>query len=147
MDGLLIDTAPLALRNRALALAGAGLMFTQGAGFALWGIAGQYIPPAAAICSAAAAGVLAVTTLRPRQPPRRGRPGAAQRPSGTAISPSRDQSSCGTTTFTIFGVRTRKRRQGPLGIPEMRGLDVRVRGLAVAERLDQHVLGRVRQAP
>ena len=55
-DGLLIDTAPLAPRNRALALAGAGTMFTQGAGFALWGTAGQYIPPTAAIPVAAAAG-------------------------------------------------------------------------------------------
>jgi hypothetical protein len=36
IDGLLIDTAPPDLRNRALALAGAGIMFTQGAGFALW---------------------------------------------------------------------------------------------------------------
>jgi hypothetical protein len=69
-DGLLIDTAPLALRNRALALAGAGMMFTQGAGFALWGIAGQYIPPTAAISLAAATGALAATTLRPQRPPR-----------------------------------------------------------------------------
>ena len=65
IDGLLIGTAPRALRNRALALAGAGLMFTQGAGFALWGIVGQYIPPTAAIPLAAAAGALAITTLRP----------------------------------------------------------------------------------
>ena len=90
MDGLLIDTAPLALRNRALALAGAGMMFTQGAGFALWGIAGQYIPPAAAICSAAAAGVLAVTTLRPRRPPRSARRGGRRaRLSGLRAPPSR----------------------------------------------------------
>jgi hypothetical protein len=68
MDGLLIDTAPLSLRNRALALAGAGMMFTQGAGFALWGIAGEYLPPTAAIALAAAVGALAATGLRPRQP-------------------------------------------------------------------------------
>jgi hypothetical protein len=37
IDGLLIDTAPPDLRNRALAPAGAGIMVTQGAGFALWG--------------------------------------------------------------------------------------------------------------
>jgi hypothetical protein len=43
IGGLLIDTAPPDLRNRALALAGARMMFTQGAGFALWGIAGQYL--------------------------------------------------------------------------------------------------------
>ena len=69
IDGLLIDTAPLTLRNRALALAGAGIMFTQGAGFALWGIAGQYLPPTAAIPAAAAAGALAATILRPQRPP------------------------------------------------------------------------------
>ena len=65
MDGLLIDTAPSGLRNRALALAGAGLMFTQGAGFALWGIAGQYAPLAVVIPVAAVCGGLAVVTLRP----------------------------------------------------------------------------------
>jgi hypothetical protein len=67
IDGLLIDTAPRSLRNRALALAGAGLMFTQGAGFALWGIAGQYLPVAVVIPLAATAGVLAATILRPRR--------------------------------------------------------------------------------
>ena len=66
-DGLLIGTAPLTLRNRALALAGAGMMFTQGAGFAVWGVVGQYLPATAAICLAAVVGVLAVITLRPRQ--------------------------------------------------------------------------------
>lgn len=65
LDGLLIDTAPADLRNRALALAGAGIMFTQGVGFALWGIAGQYLPVAVVIPLAAAAGVLAAFTLRP----------------------------------------------------------------------------------
>jgi predicted MFS family arabinose efflux permease len=66
LDGLLIDTAPADLRNRALALAGAGLMFTQGAGFALWGVAGQYLPVTVVIPLAAAAGVLAATALRPQ---------------------------------------------------------------------------------
>jgi MFS family permease len=70
IDGLLIDTAPPELRNRALALAGAGLMFTQGAGFALWGIAGQYVPLAVVIPMAAAGGALAVVTLRPLPRPR-----------------------------------------------------------------------------
>jgi predicted MFS family arabinose efflux permease len=67
LDGLLIDAAPADLRNRALALAGAGLMFTQGVGFALWGIAGQYLPVAVVIPLAAAAGVLAACALRPLQ--------------------------------------------------------------------------------
>jgi hypothetical protein len=67
MDGLLIDTAPAGLRNRALALTGAGIMFTQGAGFALWGIAGQYLPVTVVILLAATAGVLAAALLRPRR--------------------------------------------------------------------------------
>src|SRR5262252_5803479 len=66
VDGLLIETAPPGLRNRALALAAAGLMFTQGAGFALWGLAGQYLPVTATIPLAATAGALAATILRPR---------------------------------------------------------------------------------
>jgi predicted MFS family arabinose efflux permease len=70
MDGLLIDTAPSGLRNRALALAGAGLMFTQGAGFALWGMAGQWVPVTVVIPLAAIAGVLACTLLRPQRPAR-----------------------------------------------------------------------------
>jgi hypothetical protein len=65
MDGLLVATAPPALRNRALALSSAGLMFTQGAGFALWGIAGQYIPLPVVIPLAAAAGAVAVIAFRP----------------------------------------------------------------------------------
>jgi predicted MFS family arabinose efflux permease len=73
-DGLLIDTAPSGLRNRALALAGAGIMFTQGAGFALWGAAGQYLPLTATIALAAAAGALAATFLRPQRPPKPSQP-------------------------------------------------------------------------
>ena len=72
IDGLLIDAVPPALRSRALALYSAGLMFTQGAGFALWGIAAQYAPPVVVIPMAALAGVVVVVTLRPhplRQPP------------------------------------------------------------------------------
>jgi predicted MFS family arabinose efflux permease len=70
IDGLLIDTAPSGLRNRALALAGAGMMFTQGAGFALWGVVGQYLPSTVAIALAAAAGAAAAVVLRPQRPPR-----------------------------------------------------------------------------
>ncbi len=42
-------------------------MFTQGAGFALWGIAGQYLPVTVVIPLAAAAGVVTATILRPRR--------------------------------------------------------------------------------
>jgi hypothetical protein len=65
LDGLLISTAPEELRGRTLALSSAGLMFIQGAGFALWGIAGQYAPVTAVIPAAAAAGILVVLLLRP----------------------------------------------------------------------------------
>ncbi|HEY2277805.1 MAG TPA: MFS transporter [Streptosporangiaceae bacterium] len=65
LDGLLVATAPAALRSRALALSQAGLMFTQGAGFALWGIAGQYAPLPVVIPLAAAAGGVAAIAFRP----------------------------------------------------------------------------------
>ena len=65
LDGLLVAVAPSGLRNRALALSNTGLMFTQGAGFALWGLAGQYAPLPAVIPAAAIAGAVAVIALRP----------------------------------------------------------------------------------
>jgi MFS family permease len=67
IDGALIEAAPPQLRNRALALASAGLMFTQGLGFALWGVVGQYVPLTVTIPLAAAAGAIAAITLRPEQ--------------------------------------------------------------------------------
>jgi hypothetical protein len=68
LDGLMISEAPAELRGRVLALASAGLMFTQGVGFAFWGVAGQFAPVTAVIPAAAAAGVLVVLLLRPRVP-------------------------------------------------------------------------------
>ncbi|HWG64316.1 MAG TPA: MFS transporter [Streptosporangiaceae bacterium] len=74
LDGLLIESAPPELRNRALAMASAGLMVTQGAGFALWGVVGQFVPVSVVIPAAALAGALAVVMLagrgltRPRAP-------------------------------------------------------------------------------
>ena len=65
LDGLMIGEAPPELRGRVLALASAGLMFIQGAGFALWGIAAQYFPVTVVIPAAAAAGILVVLLLRP----------------------------------------------------------------------------------
>jgi predicted MFS family arabinose efflux permease len=65
IDGALIEAAPPPLRNRALALAGAGLMFTQGLGFALWGVIGQYVPLTVTIPLAAIAGGIAVAVFRP----------------------------------------------------------------------------------
>ncbi len=65
MDGLLVTTAPPELRNRALALNSAGLMFTQGAGFALWGLAGQYVSLPVVIAAAGVLGAVAVVAFRP----------------------------------------------------------------------------------
>jgi hypothetical protein len=65
LDGLMIAEAPEELRGRVLGLASAGLMFIQGAGFALWGIATQYLPVTVVIPAAAAAGILVVLLLRP----------------------------------------------------------------------------------
>ena len=65
MDGLLVATAPPALRSRALALSSAGPDVHPGTGFALWGIAGQYAPLPVVIPLAALAGAAAVILLRP----------------------------------------------------------------------------------
>ena len=75
IDGALIDVTPPPLRNRALALSTTGLMFTQGAGFALWGVVAQYLPLPVTIPLAAAAGTTAVLALRPVSPRRGGRHG------------------------------------------------------------------------
>jgi hypothetical protein len=42
-------------------------MFTQGVGFAFWGLAGQFAPLAAVIPAAAGVGAVVVLTLRPRR--------------------------------------------------------------------------------
>ncbi len=44
-------------------------MFIQGAGFALWGLAAQYLPVTVVIPAAAAAGILVVLLLRPAPGP------------------------------------------------------------------------------
>jgi hypothetical protein len=65
IDGLLVDAAPEHLRSRALAAGSAGLMFTQGVGFAFWGLAGQFIPLVLVIPGAAVLGTAAVIALHP----------------------------------------------------------------------------------
>lgn len=88
LAGLLICSVPPVLLSRALALQGAGLMFTQGAAFALWGLAAQYLPLTVVIPAAAAAGATVVVTLRPR-PGRdvRRRRSTAAAPSSAACGP------------------------------------------------------------
>ena len=70
IDGLLVEAAPEQLRSRALGISSAGLMFTQGVGFALWGLAGQFAPLVIVIPGAAVVGVVAVIVLRPSARPR-----------------------------------------------------------------------------
>jgi hypothetical protein len=65
IDGLLVEAAPEQLRSRALAVGSAGLMFTQGVGFAFWGLAGQFVPLVLVIPGAAVLGTAAVIALRP----------------------------------------------------------------------------------
>jgi predicted MFS family arabinose efflux permease len=73
IDGLLVEAAPGHLRSRALAVSSAGLMFTQGIGFGLWGVAGQFVPLAVVIPAAAVLGVITVVALRPSARQRRHR--------------------------------------------------------------------------
>jgi len=73
IDGLLVEAAPGHLRSRALAVSSAGLMFTQGIGFGLWGVAGQFVPLAVVIPAAAVLGVITVVALRPYARQRRHR--------------------------------------------------------------------------
>jgi predicted MFS family arabinose efflux permease len=79
MDGALIEAAPPQLRNRALALSSAGLMFTQGVGFALWGVVGQYVPLPVTIPLAAVVGCACVAFLRPVPQRRHARSGGRAR--------------------------------------------------------------------
>ncbi|MHB1596848.1 MAG: MFS transporter [Streptosporangiaceae bacterium] len=65
IDGLLLDAAPAGLRSRALAAMTAGLLFIQGFGFALWGIAGQFAPVTVVIPAAAVLGAVVVLLVRP----------------------------------------------------------------------------------
>jgi hypothetical protein len=94
IDGALIEAAPPPLRNRALALSSAGLMFTQGLGFALWGVVGQFVPLPVTIPLAALAGCACVAFLRPVPQRRHARArvgrGRASRPA-SLMSSGRDQ--------------------------------------------------------
>lgn len=65
IDGLILEVTPAGLRSRALAVMGAGLMFIQGAGFALWGTVGQFAPVTVVIPVAAASGAVIALFLQP----------------------------------------------------------------------------------
>lgn len=69
LDQLLLDATPPALLGRAYAVSTAGLMSTQGLGFAAAGVLGEILPPDTSIALAAAGGLAVVAALRFR--PRR----------------------------------------------------------------------------
>jgi MFS family permease len=78
IDGLILEATPPELRRRTLAVMGAGLMFIQGAGFALWGTVGQFVPVTVVIPVAAGVGVVLAFILRPNRATRSRPPGAAE---------------------------------------------------------------------
>jgi MFS family permease len=78
IDGLILEATPPDLRRRTLAVMGAGLMFVQGAGFALWGTVGQFVPVTVVIPVAAGVGVVLAFILRPNRATRSRPPGAAE---------------------------------------------------------------------
>lgn len=82
IDGLILEATPPDLRRRTLAVMGAGLMFIQGAGFALWGTVGQFLPVTVVIPVAAASGSILALTLRPTRSAR-SRPSASAEGSGS----------------------------------------------------------------
>lgn len=67
LDALLRDTAPRPLFARAMAINNAGLMTTQGLGFAVAGALGQAVSPSVAIAAAGVCGLVVVALLRPRR--------------------------------------------------------------------------------
>jgi MFS family permease len=65
LDQRIVQAAPEQLRARTIALSTAGLMFWQGANFALAGAVAQLVPTPAVIAGFAAVGIVAVALLAP----------------------------------------------------------------------------------
>ncbi|WP_051060466.1 MFS transporter [Nocardiopsis baichengensis] len=62
LDALLLEAAPEEMRGRVFTLSSAGLMITQGAGFAAAGAVAEAVPPHLAVAAAGAAGLAVVLT-------------------------------------------------------------------------------------
>ncbi len=63
VDALLLEAAPEALRGRVFAISSAGMMITQGAGFAAAGAVAEFAPPGAAVAAAGVCGAAVVLGL------------------------------------------------------------------------------------
>ena len=68
-DQTLLSASDERLRGRTLALQTAGLMFSQGVGFAVWGLVAEFAAPRLVIPIAAICGLAAVALCRPRSAP------------------------------------------------------------------------------
>ena len=66
-DQILLSASDERLRGRTLAAQTAGLMFSQGVGFAVWGLVAEFASPRLVIPLAAACGLAAVAFCRPRR--------------------------------------------------------------------------------
>jgi predicted MFS family arabinose efflux permease len=65
LDQELVAASPAKLLGAALSISGSGLMFCQGAGYAVWGVLAEFIAPPAVIGIAGGLAALVVVTLRP----------------------------------------------------------------------------------
>jgi len=65
-DQTLLAASDVRLRSRTLALQTAGLMFSQGVGFAVWGLVAEFAAPRLVIPAAAVCGLAAVALCYPR---------------------------------------------------------------------------------
>ncbi|WP_017591655.1 MFS transporter [Nocardiopsis potens] len=63
LDALLLEATPEALRGRVFAISSAGMMITQGLGFAAAGAFAEFAPPGAAVAAAGAGGIAVVLGL------------------------------------------------------------------------------------
>jgi len=65
LDVLLLRAVPETLQARALGVDQAGLMFVQGLGFAMWGLAAEVLPISVTIAVAGLCGIAVIAVLRP----------------------------------------------------------------------------------
>jgi predicted MFS family arabinose efflux permease len=84
LSGTLLQAAPLSIRNSALAIEQAGLMFLQGVAFTVWGAVGELLPITTTIALAGACAVATAlflgTRVIVREPRDKARGGLHARP-------------------------------------------------------------------
>ncbi|GAA1469180.1 MFS transporter [Nocardiopsis exhalans] len=78
LDALLLEATPEEMRGRVFSVASAGLMITQGAGFALAGAVAEFVPPHLAVALAGVGGLVAVAVFGRRFTRRSGQCGGVR---------------------------------------------------------------------